>query len=125
MLIFHTTRSHLVLSGNTFPVKDILKSVGSRWNGPSKTWLLPLAQDGAIFRISLQNCEILSGKAPGEKEGGHDMSFWEDRAKNFAKLGVLAKKQQGILDTDYWWLCCERCTVQDWNRQRVTCPCHR
>ena len=121
MLNFHTTAMHLLISGNTFPIKHILYAVGGFWDAPSSSWRVPLAVDGAIFRCSLQNCELLQG---GGMAGGHDLPFWTDRAKSFAKLGVLAKKQQGILDTDFWWICCERCTVKNWHRQMVTCPCH-
>ena len=125
MLIFQTTQLHLVISGNTYPIKHILKSVGGNWNAPTQTWVAPLAIDGQVFRSCLTNCCILAGKEDGAKEGGYDLLFWTERAKKMAMLSVLAKKRMGILDTDFWWICCEQCTVKNWSRQSVTCPCHR
>ena len=124
MLLFQTTPSNLVITGNTFPVKHILKSVGANWNVTQKAWLAPLAIDGEVLRCSLRNCEILSGKEPGEKENDRDLSFWTEHVKNMAKRAVVFKKSMGLLDTDFWWICCEYCTIKDWHRQRVTCPCH-
>lgn len=125
MLTFQTNSSHLVVSGNTFPIKYVLHSVGGTWDATSKTWRLPVAIDNAVFRISLTHCEMLSGKEPGAKEGPFDLGGWTLRAKKMAMLGVMAKKTMDTLDTDFWWICCERCTVTDWHRQRAICPCHR
>ena len=124
MLEFHTTR-HLDISGNTFLIKHILRSVGGIWNASESKWALPLAIDGEVFRVCLRNCEILAEKEAGDTEGGYDLTFWTERAKKMAMLSVLAKKRAGILDTDFWWICCEMCTVKDWHRQRTSCPCHR
>ena len=118
MLDFHTTTSHLVISGNTFPIKHIIKSVGGNWHALTKTWLAPLAIDGQVFRISLRNCETLAGK-------NEDMTFWTNQTKKMAMRAVLFKQQEGLLDTDFWWICCEYCTIKDWHRQQATCPCHK
>ena len=122
MLHFHTTQLHLLVSGNTFPIKQILKHKGGLWKATTKTWFLPLAMDGEVFRCCLRNCEDLTGKEP--IVGEYDLRFWTERANKMAMLSILAKKRQEVLDTDFWWICCERCEVKNWSRQLASCACH-
>jgi len=34
------------LRGNTFAIKDFIKSVGGKWNGEKKCWMVPQSKQG-------------------------------------------------------------------------------
>lgn len=50
---------NLVISGQTFPVKDQIKALGGRFNGSTKTWAIPFSDE------ALAGLEKLQGGSPG------------------------------------------------------------
>ena len=38
--IMTTTENLVAITGNTYPVKEQLKSIGARWNGDAKAWMV-------------------------------------------------------------------------------------
>ena len=53
MLTFTTTEDHLLVSGKTFYIKEIIKTIGGRWCSGS-FWVLPIFLDSADFRDAMQ-----------------------------------------------------------------------
>jgi hypothetical protein len=47
------------VSGNTFAFKDDLKSLGARWDKPSKTWIVQVGGMSAVgqARFILDRCQ--------------------------------------------------------------------
>ena len=41
----------LVVSGDTFPVKDVLKAAGGRWNGGNKSWVFPEVTHATVLSL--------------------------------------------------------------------------
>lgn len=41
-----TTVPTVLITGNTFPVKDALKALGGRWDPATKGWKVPVAREG-------------------------------------------------------------------------------
>jgi exodeoxyribonuclease VII large subunit len=48
-LYFSKERGWLILSGNTFPIKDTLKSAGARWDAQRKMWVLREEELNLVF----------------------------------------------------------------------------
>ena len=46
-----TTENLVAITGNTYPVKDQLKSLGGRWNADAKAWMVPLAKADEARKI--------------------------------------------------------------------------
>jgi hypothetical protein len=53
MLTFSTTEDHLLISGKTFYVKDIIKTLGGKRRNGS-FWVLPIFLDSADLRDAMQ-----------------------------------------------------------------------
>ena len=51
---------NLVISGQTFPVKDQIKAMGGRFNGSTKTWAIPFSDEALAGLEKLQG-----GSSPG------------------------------------------------------------
>lgn len=39
-----TTASTVLITGNTYPVKDQIKALGGRWDAPAKGWRVPASK---------------------------------------------------------------------------------
>jgi len=116
-LLFTTTATQLIVTGKTFPIKELLKGLGGIWNSPR--WILPLNADGPLVRANLvENCRraILEEKA-AEKEA--EKARLAYLASPEAVKDVLKAKAAG--NHAYHWICCEHCVVLDWSRQHTSC----
>jgi hypothetical protein len=45
------TNQTIAITGNTYPVKDQLKSLGARWNPERKAWMVPADKADAARKI--------------------------------------------------------------------------
>lgn len=43
----------IAIHGNTFPVKDQLKSLGGRWNAEKKAWMVPADKADQAYKLVL------------------------------------------------------------------------
>jgi hypothetical protein len=41
----------VAITGNTYPVKDAIKSLGGRWNPDAKSWMVPDAKADAARKL--------------------------------------------------------------------------
>ena len=57
---FTIHEEQIVISGNTYPVKESIKALGGRFNGADKNWLIPYSDQSVQSVESL--CEKLGGK---------------------------------------------------------------
>ena len=135
--------SQLVLNGNTFDVKEIIKALGGKWNPARRVWTLPLDLDtdetrarlGALSRNDQELLEEATKAAAAAVTAAA-----EDRAvaaaKQHAKAELLASKaaklreaeklrvQRCVASGNYTWICCDDCEVIDWNKKHTSCRAH-
>lgn len=52
----NATESMVAISGNTYPVKDQLKSLGARWNADAKAWMVAPDKAGVLSKV--ENMQI-------------------------------------------------------------------
>lgn len=129
MLSFKTIQAYLAIGGKTFHAKEVIKSFGGKWDPAMNMWLVPADLDNETFRKTLQ----------------HKASIAENTAKLNEKMKraaarVIAKSPVGIAEAKakakaliveclemkkktgaYSWICCEDCTVINWQRQTTSC----
>ena len=125
MLSFKTIQSYLAIGGKTFHAKEVIKRLGGKWDPVMNAWLVPADLDNETFRKSLQ----------------HKASIAENTAKLNEKMKrAAAKSAAGIAEAHakakarvveclemkkktgaYSWICCEDCTVINWQRQTTSC----
>lgn len=58
-LHYRQVADHIILIGNTFPYREILKNIGGRFDGANKSWLVPYSEQ------ALQQIETLCRNAGG------------------------------------------------------------
>ena len=45
------TANMILITGNTYPVKEQLKALGARWNGEAKGWMVPADKAGVARQL--------------------------------------------------------------------------
>jgi hypothetical protein len=100
------------VTGDTFPIKDRLKSAGARWNASDKVWFLPAGTDLAF----------LSEPLPPPPPPPRPWNACCDAAKVYGmtETEVFCKAHNRIP----WWFCCDKVKVINRARQTCSCPVH-
>ena len=133
MLSFKTIQTYLAIGGKTFHAKEVIKSLGGKWDPIMYAWLLPSAHDNEEFRKTLQHkASVAENAAKLNMEMKHEaeakamaerqhLADAEKMVPPEAKARVIEclemKKKTGA----YSWICCEDCTVINWQRQTTCC----
>ena len=65
MITFSTTEDHLLISGKTFYIKEIIKTLGGKRRNGS-FWVLPIFLDSADLRDAMQRDAEAAYKAAGK-----------------------------------------------------------
>lgn len=84
-----TKTSSVLIAGNTFPVKEQLKSMGGRWDAVAKGWRVP-ADKAAEAR------KLVAG-APRSQSAG----------KTYPSRRAVRRDDPGYSCSSYW--CCRAC----------------
>lgn len=132
--------SQLVLNGNTFDVKEIIKALGGKWNPARRVWTLPLDLDTDETRARLgalsRNDQELLEEATKAAAAALTAAAEAAAAKKHAKAELLASKiaklratekervRRSVESGSYPWICCENCEVIDWNKKHTSCRVH-
>jgi hypothetical protein len=118
-LIFSTNNKSLVITGKTFYIKDVLKTLGAAWNPNLKMWELPIDLDSADLRAQLcKKVKINIQNIQANKKAEEKMRI-KYLASHEAVMDALKAKESGNMN--YHWICCENCVVLDWGRQHTSC----
>jgi hypothetical protein len=112
-LNFQATDKNLIISGKTFMIKDVIKTHGGRWDNQKQNWAIPIEKDSPEFRSNL--LESLSAAIQAERS-----YIRVPQSIEIAKANERATIKR-LVSQGSTWLCCEDCTVINWQRQLVTC----
>jgi len=131
-LKFSTTDSHLIISGNTFHLRNRLKELRALWNNQEKKWSLPIKNDSASLRDELEfavatavRIEREAERSERKKQRDFANSPEGKKAAEKAKKAFFLNALKMKAETGaYHWICCESCEVIDWNRQFTSCDVH-
>ena len=129
MLDFTKNASNLVISGKTFYAKEAIKAEGGRWDSSTSSWTLPVHLDSEMLRKDLTEKAVTAEKETKKKE--KDAKAQERAyartpegiaaAKEAQRLRVLDCLEQKKKTGAYYWICCEKCEVIDWQRMFTSC----
>ena len=100
---FRVQDATLIVTGNTFPIKDDLKSLNGTWSPALRAWSLPLIHDTPEMRAALLQKGVKSVTPVP----------YADVIKE-----CLKKK---ATTGEFYWICCESCKVVDWKRMHTDC----
>jgi hypothetical protein len=67
------TTATVLVTGNTYPVKDQIKALGGRWDAAQKGWLLPA--DKADAARALVGGTAPKSPAPARRPGWHPCGY--------------------------------------------------
>lgn len=126
-LKFSTTSTNLVISGQTFYIKEKLKLLGARWNPETSGWVIPVHLNSDYLRNDLETTSqelYKKAKAAERAEAKRIREYSRSPegikfAKDLEKAAVLAAFKARI-----HWICCAECIVVDWKRQHTYCSAH-
>ena len=116
--------SKVIVSGNTYDVRNDLKKIGGVWNPKASLWSIPTTADTPELR---QELEALATQKKAEQDAAKKAARLyaassEGKAAAAAAekeliLKIVAEKKAG----KYHWICCENCEVIDWDRHHSSC----
>src|SRR5436853_517110 len=111
----------IAISGNTYPVKDQLRSLGGKWDANQKAWLVPdekaeEAKKLVTGAVAATNQALTAPTTPFEarsvSSNGLDeramlvylsIGFWEGRKKDKEKSKEVMKDEHAHQDSGTWW----------------------
>jgi hypothetical protein len=118
MLSFKTIQTYLAIGGKTFHAKEVIKRLGGKWDPVMNMWLVPADLDNDTFRKSLQHkASIAENTAKLNEKMKRAAAKAHANAKALVLECLEMKKKTGA----YSWICCEDCTVINWQRQTTSC----
>jgi hypothetical protein len=109
----------VLVGGNTYGVREVLKAVGGRWLSDSKEWLVAGAQIQAV-RDRVE--EVLAQAAALRKEelaAVRAKRVWEASPE-----GRRKRVDEALAAGTHTWICCKHCDVLDWTRKTSDCSVH-
>ena len=132
-LTFSTNDTHLIISGDTFHLRNYLKEhLKAIWNNEKKFWIIPIGLDSASLRNELETKAASAYRAAREAEAAErkkkrdfakspeGKKAAEEEKRTFFLNALKMKAKTGA----YHWICCESCEVIDWRRQHTSCDVH-
>ena len=147
MAIYMTReQTQLVVSGKTFDVKEVIKSLGGKWDPARRCWRLPLELDTEDTRTRLgaltkkqQDATESAAAAVGAAAVGAAAVQRAAKAAKKEEAAKRAEKRRAALaaknlelvksclaDTSgkYSWVCCEHCEIVDLKKGHISCRAH-
>lgn len=116
-----------VAGTDTFALKDHIKASGGKWQPGTKTWLVPSAGLEPLQKAaqSLSDERTMSRKsnrisAKVQREFEKTPEGQKEKALKEKQKVLRALTLKGI----YHWICCDQCTVLDWQRGYTSCQAH-
>jgi hypothetical protein len=104
----------IIISGrNTFDYKEQLKALGGVWDAPTRQWALPPAAD-------LTTIEIVERPPPTP----YRKSMTVEERKAMDKERLLAALEKKKTSSEFYWICCDKCTVLSWSSMMTSCMEH-
>jgi hypothetical protein len=136
---FKCEATQLVLTGNTFGVKETIKTLGGQWDAARRVWTLPLEMDtdetrtrlGALTKQQEEVAQAATAawreavlKAEKESRAKAAKKWEKRRAAEAAKNLELV--QWCLADTSgkYTWVCCDKCEIVDFKNGHTSCKVH-
>lgn len=121
-LNFSTNETNLIVGGNTFHIKEMLKLHGARWNHHIGAWTMSILLDSPGLRQDFEEAVIVRTAAAKAIERAE-----AKKLRDYAKSpeGIA---QQKAADLCYaksrLWTCCDNAYVMDVARGHVGCHEH-
>ena len=84
-----TTENLVAITGNTYPVKEQLKSLGARWNADAKCWMVAESQ-------AIRAREIVAGAGPKKAFAG---------ASRYGSYATIGQRQNVRMARTGWTGC--------------------
>lgn len=146
--VYRVVPDVLIVSGDTFPIREKIKGLGGRWNPSERCWILPSELDEDHVRTSLGMLteaeeEHARDRARTKEDEEHcvrratvkkqvKVAREEEAAKRAEKRrAALAAKNLELVkwclaDTSgkYSWVCCEQCEIVDLQKGHSSCRAH-
>ena len=104
----------IIVSGKkTYDYKEQLKALGGVWDAPTCQWALPPTAD-------LTTIEII--QPPPRNSYKKSMTLEERTAADKERfMAAIEKKKAGA---EFYWICCDKCTVLSWSLMMTSCLEH-
>ena len=128
-----TTTEGILVKGNTYDVKELLKAKGGRWNAHANGWMFAFA-----FALRTED-ELREALREGveyaalEKKRAHKMELAERkkhrewlRTQEGMEYAAAEEKARVVaaVAAGSPWICCTECEVIDWKRKHTSCRAH-
>lgn len=117
-LSFTTDKTYLSIAGKTFNIKDTLKNLNAVWNSEKTCWQLPVHIDSSNLRSNLQEKAYIAERDVKLKEKEARKYASSREGQEEAKRWALEQKKK---NGSYHWICCEKCTIINWDKQHTSC----
>jgi len=110
----------VIVSGNTYDVRNDLKKIGGVWNPKTSLWSIPTTADTPELRQELEALVTQKKKeeAASKKAARLYAKSPEGKAAAAAEEKLRIKAAVAAGST---WICCENCEVIDWDRHHTSC----
>ena len=113
----------VLVGGNTYGVREVLKELGGRWKSETKEWLVPLQNPLAVReRVEEALAAVAAAAAALRKEelaAARAKKTWEA-----SREGRRARVEEALASGSHTWICCPSCLVLDWTRKTSDCVEH-
>ena len=128
-LIYTVCTEGVLVGGNTYGVREVLKAVGGRWKPESKEWLVAGAQI-EVVRDRVEEALTVAKKLRKEElavsvthakrvTGQRAQKAWEASPE-----GRRKRVDEALAAGTHTWICCKHCDVLDWTRKTSDCSVH-
>jgi hypothetical protein len=109
----------VLVGGNTYGVREVLKGLGAVWLSESKEWLFP-ARCAEAVRGRVDQALAAAKKIRREElAAARAQKAWEASPE-----GRRARVTLALAAGTHTWICCSECEVLDWTRKTSDCGIH-
>ena len=120
--------THLVVSGNTFGIKETIKTLGGQWDPARRVWTLPLHLDtdetrarlGVPSKLEEEDMDVINERRRTTAAKRQERR----RATAAAAHAALVKRCLADTSGKYSWVCCEHCEIVDFWKGHTSCRVH-
>ena len=125
VLSFTVSDNQMMVSGKTFHAKEALKAACAKWSSEKSSWILPMAAFTQDLKESLTQMvmDVVASEKAAAKTAAKAVVAYEASPEG-RKARLLAALAQKAKTGAFCWICCEQCTVMDWQRQHTSCQVH-
>ena len=118
-LRYSVSTEGVLVGGNTYGVREVLKGLGAVWLSESKEWLVPGVED---VRRRVEEA-LAAAAAEAKKIRKEELAAVRaQKAWEASPEGRRTRVAQAL--ATHTWICCASCDVIDWTRKTSDCAVH-